>query len=676
MTAGAYLAGSAALAAAVAALAWGAWSLRTLLLPEWSGVPARLAEIVVAIAVPTGLAQLLGSFGGFGRFPMLAGCLAFGGVMSLIARKRRVRPGRASGRPAPTASVASRREEVVAAVGATALVATQWTTHVSVALDRGMTQPDTLWYHGSFAARFVQDARLADLPDSTGLSDLATPLHGYITLSGSVYHALGILAFGRDVISPLLNLGWAALALLAAWCIGRRYGVGALCVLGAVVVLGLPTLAGTQPGQAANDVATGALFLAAIALLFEGGLAPRPTAIAAVAAGLAVGVKLSVLVPIAALTVGVVVLALRARRPAVAALWCGVLAVSGGYWFLRNWLVAGSPTPWSDIDLGPISLDAAIESRPNLVGYLDQSSTWRRFILPGFSEAYGRTWPILMTLALGGAALAIIRGRPLERFAGAGVFLVVLYHPFIPFLGDLGGGVFVFTLRYLTPALMLGLALLSIDVVRHLSRWRRPLLIVLVALAALGAIASHHEGIAAWPRGHLLPGVVAGTAVIGGWALVARRPRLGWGRGVAVASAGAAIVTLAAGWVVQDRYLDQRYVRAGLPLDSVNRFFRDIRDEKVAVFGTEHLYPAFGLDLSNRVAKVPAPAGDSDSELCARWRERLSDYAYVVIAHQPLASPGPDEEWVASDAAATVVLVDGNATVYRVDGTLDPDGCA
>ena len=34
-----------------------------------------------------------------------------------------------------------------------------------------------------------------------------------------------MLAFGRDVLSPLLNIGWFVACLVACWCIGRPYRV-------------------------------------------------------------------------------------------------------------------------------------------------------------------------------------------------------------------------------------------------------------------------------------------------------------------------------------------------------------------------------------------------------------------------------------------------------------------
>lgn len=673
MAPGAYLAGSMGVLLLVATIAWGAWWLRAALLPEWSGAPARLAEAVLALTVPIGIAQLLGSFGAFSRGPMLLGCLGAGLAMIVLGRRRAAR------HVVPKRLVevrASRPEEVVVAVAATAVVVAQWAMHVAFTLDRGMTHGDTLWYHAPFAARFLQTRHLTELSD-TGLSDLASPLHQYLPLNGSLVHAIAMLPFGNDVLSPLVNLGFFALAVLAGWCVGRRRGVAALCVLGTVVLIGLPTLTGTQPGQASNDVVTSALFFAGFALLFEGELAPVPTALAAVAAGLALGTKLTVLVPVAVLTVGVVLLALRAHRRATAVAWTVALIASGGYWLVRNWIVAGNPVPWSEISIGPFTLDRAIESRPALVGILDHWEVWDRFIVPGFRDALGPAWFVILGLVVIGAAFGILRGRqPIERLAGITVLVGILALPFIPFSADFGGGIFVFIVRYLTPEFLLGLALLVLAFDDARVVWRRGLLTALAACVVLDVTSRYIEGAPLWPPGTRWVGVLTAAGVLVTAVLLAM-PRARWRQpSLTVTGAALAAVCLTGGWFVQRHYLGNRYVDAGLPLDRVNAMFRDVEDARVAVAGTEHYYPLFGLDLSNDVSKVTGPARGSEQERCRSWRTSLSGFDYIVLARELVSNTDvPAETWVARDQAAHAVLRDGDATVYRIDGSLDPDRC-
>ena len=136
------------------------------------------------------------------------------------------------------------------------------------------------------------------------------------------------MLFGRDTLSPALNLVWLGLVLLAAYCVGRPSGLGALTLLGAGVALATPMMRFSQAGSAANDVVGVFFLLAAVALVLN---APRTPgggefgalALAAVGAGLAVSVKLTLLAPVLALTVGVLVLAPGPTGAATARRWFG-----------------------------------------------------------------------------------------------------------------------------------------------------------------------------------------------------------------------------------------------------------------------------------------------------------------------------------------------------------------
>ena len=77
----------------------------------------------------------------------------------------------------------------------------------------------------------------------------------------------GSCSIHRDTLSLFLNLGWLAIAFLAAWCVGRPYGRGHLSVVAVAILLECHTLVVREPGAAKNDLATAALLLAAIAIL-------------------------------------------------------------------------------------------------------------------------------------------------------------------------------------------------------------------------------------------------------------------------------------------------------------------------------------------------------------------------------------------------------------------------
>ena len=178
-----------------------------------------------------------------------------------------------------------------------------------------------------------------------------------------------------------------------------------------------------QAGEALNDI-TGVVFiLAAAAMLVNGyaanggdgrGIVSGALAVAGLAAGLAAGMKLSFLAPVAALTIGVVVLARRGQRMRVTALWTIPLLIACVYWFARNAIATGNPIPFIG-SIGPIELPAPardFELRPGFAisHYLGRHEIFVDWFMPGLNESFGRLWPVTMLGTVGGAALALWRG--------------------------------------------------------------------------------------------------------------------------------------------------------------------------------------------------------------------------------------------------------------------------
>ena len=81
---------------------------------------------------------------------------------------------------------------------------------VGVVAHTGMTDPDTLWYHVPYAARWVQEGSLTALHFTS-----YEPLTTFYPSTPSLLHAIPMLTFGTELLSPYLNLGWLALALTA-----------------------------------------------------------------------------------------------------------------------------------------------------------------------------------------------------------------------------------------------------------------------------------------------------------------------------------------------------------------------------------------------------------------------------------------------------------------------------
>ena len=652
--------GLAATVAVIAGVVLAARAVRTRVLPAWAGPPAMVADAVLGLTLLTVVAEALGALDQLRPLPVLVAELgAAAGVLAVATRLRR--------RPAIAAEMSSlpsaRRSEVVAAVAATSVVVVQWATHVGDAIDRGMVYSDTLWYHQPFAARFVQHGSF-DALDGVGLE--AARLY---PLGSPLLHALGMLAFDRDVLSPFLNLAWLALGLVAAWSVGRRTGHAHLCVLGAATVAGLPILAATQPGQASSDIGALALLLCGIALLLERDDAGAARyALAGLALGLALSMKITVAVPVAVLAVGTLVACRHDRRRALA--WVGGLAGTGAFWFGRSWALVGSPLPWFDLRLGPIHLrphrgaEAAASGEPSLVRSITDGDAWQDIYLPGLWHGFGRLWPVLLLLAVAAIVVLVLLGSTgVVRLAGVACGIGLLAYVVTPYTGRLN---FASGLRFLAPLLIVALVLAPI-VLPSTVRWRRAQLGVLGLLVVVSVTMPTFERVPTWPTG-------AGALIVAAVA-VALAAALRWRRDVGV---GAAIgVVVVGGWFAQDAYLRHRYVDAGLPTDALNEHFRSVRDASVAVFGTDDTFPMFGLDLSNDVRRGDDPPFELGAEPCRTWREQLDGDDYVVIAGTPDAFglyPAPPPE-VFDDPVAERVFADGADVVYRLDGPFTTVRC-
>ena len=110
--------------------------------------------------------------------------------------------------------------EPAAALAAVSLVVAEWAPGTVEAYRTGMNTIDTIWYHMPFAAQFAQSGSITSLQNINNDNVVA-----FYPASSEVVHAVGIVLLGNDLLSPIVNLGWLAMALLAGWCIGLRFGV-------------------------------------------------------------------------------------------------------------------------------------------------------------------------------------------------------------------------------------------------------------------------------------------------------------------------------------------------------------------------------------------------------------------------------------------------------------------
>jgi hypothetical protein len=651
---GDYLLGVAALAL-LASTSWlGATAARTHLVPELDGVPSHLATSVIAAALLIWPAELLGTFGLFDPAPYLAVVAVVGvGLWRLLPRVE------GAGGPAARGC----QIQALAAILIGLIAVLMFIPGVRESLSTGMTGFDSTWYHGPFAAGFYQSGNTWDL-------HFIAPqfLAWFYPANAEIFHAVGMLAFGRDLISPLLNLGWFSGCLFALWCIGRPFRIGAYSVLLGALILTAPLLS-DQAGETRNDIVAIFFLLAALAVVLNAGTGAGGEArrlpdgailVAGLGAGLAAGTKLNYLLPCAALLVGIAVATPAGVR--WRALGIGALAAfaGGGYWYLRNLFHTGNPLPWFT-DVGPLSLpgpDQTLGGREghSVLGYLTDGSVWSDWFLPGLHHGLTIFWPLLGALALAGLLLALgPRSTPLIRVAGGVGLAAALAWVVAPTSASGPDGIprgFESGLRYLAPALIIGMSLLPIvlqERLRGRSMGRPPNRWILKAPTSLGRRLSGRG----MPRAPL--------AIV------------------------AVLAAIAIGYPIQRHYLKDRYANPTFAAPGLNAVFAAtsrVSGERIATTTTRQ-YPLFGTDLSNRVEYVgrhQPHGGFVAPTSCPEWR-RLIDaghFEYVVASRdriEPGRPPYPASARWTEGPTAKLILAVPPTKVFKLSGPLDPSRC-
>ncbi|HEX4669480.1 MAG TPA: hypothetical protein VH275_05855 [Solirubrobacterales bacterium] len=719
------------------ALGFSAWRLRQRLMPSWEGAPARLVEAIVAVALLIWISEILGTFGLLypgalvGAGALVAGASALWPAGPVGAASPTVLGGGAAsaprGTPAPPPPPGERFWRLLIMVGVIALVFGHWALTTKHALDRGVFNFDSLWYHLPFAAEIAQSHSV------TGMHHVDTVFTNWFYPQNSeLLHADGMLLVGRDTLSLFINYGWLVVAFLAAWCIGRPYGRGDLSVVAAAIMLECHTLVVREPGAAKNDLMAAALLLAAIAILVTAWNAQRapdpagrkvdgpklppyggksahrrltlpvgwPLAVAGLAVGLAAGTKVTALAMAAALSVAVLVLAPLGRRWAAAAWWFVPALLAGGFWYLRNLVVAGNPEPAVE-SLGPISLphpERLQVGRPDfsIAHYATDTDVWRHYFFPGLHDAFGALWPLVVAGAILAALLALLRGRDrVVRAVGAVALFGFVAYVFTPLSAAGAEGVpeaFGINVRYVYAALLAGLVLLPLP---RLFDGRRRQWWLLGGLVAVLLLSDRADAVVRDPARPFALALVV-FAVLVPAALLLARGR-GASRGIAAAGfAVLALVVVGIGYPVQRHYLDERFRNEvadesipGMHLDSAYRWARRLSDTRIGLAGTTAgfaQYGFYGTDLSNRVLYLgeEGPHGAFNAiPTCRAFRAAVNaaELDYLVTApflnflHPDRPISSPEARWLRGEPAVSPILRSGPVTVWRLRGELDPAAC-
>lgn len=716
---GAYLGGSLALVLMAVALSYGSYWLRRWIVPDFSGSLARLAELTIAIALLILTLQALGVVGLFRLGWIIAGTVVVGLAAAALGRAKAPRDA-AAVRPPAVNHLA-----LLIAVGVASFTVAEWSFPSQLALDQGMFGGDTTWYHMPFSARFVQDAAILPIHYSDPLR-LAV---WFYPQSYELINAALMAVTQSDWLSPLFNLGWLAMALLAAWCVGRPYGVAPATLVAAALVLDSGLLIETQAGEGRNDIMAYAFLATYVAFLVNGHqrLAPRraeqavedepekgaplldrgPLILAGLAGGIAISVKLTMLAPIGAILVGVILFSGKGRRWTTTWVTAAAMAVTGAFWYIRAAVITGgNPTP--QISFGPLNLPTPdqmpIDPRPrfSVADYLFDIPIYRAWFFPQLFDALGPLFPLILIVAFAASAYLAFRSRNriLQVLAAAALLTAVVY-VFTPLTaaGPEGQprGFFTNT-RYLMPGLLLGLMLLPIaEPLRSTPRRTGITLGFLTAVYAITVLTTPW-----WIMKYLLGAVVLTLALI--WAPAGLGYLRNMGR---ISKAGlvgslvallALLLVLGRGEQVQyseEHYKDGRMFLQGGGPSNMFEIAREWQNKRIGIAGSGAIffsqYGLYGADRSNYVQYVGVESDRGTYRLattCEQFREKINEgnFDYLVTTQYTQDSPDaqnrfPVRAWIKDDPAVREIDFEDEdymsqpAWVYAIEGELDPAGC-
>ncbi|HVO55604.1 MAG TPA: hypothetical protein VMT37_14420 [Solirubrobacterales bacterium] len=713
---GSYIGGCAAVIGIVAALGLGGYWLRRWIVPEFSGALARLGDATLAVALLVLSLEILGSLSLLYEGWIIVFTIAVGlGAAALGHRMA------AAGRHEVQAPQVQTWALVIAIAVASFTVA-EWTFPSQLSLDQGMFGGDTTWYHMPFAATFAQEHSTVHLHFTDPLRLAAW----FYPQSSELIHGAAIAIFESDWLSPLINLIWLAIALLAAWCIGRPYKVGPATLVAAAIVLDSGVMIETQPGEARNDIMGLAFLIAFAAFLINGHQrrAPQsgavqdepdhdaplldkgPLIMAGISAGLAASVKTTFLVPVVAITIGVILFSGRGRRWTTTWVMGLPMLIVGGYWYLRAAIkTGGNPIPITKF--GPLGLPTPdqmpLDPRPRfaVAHYLTDPTIYRRWFFPELDNAFGPLWPLILIVAVAAALFIAFRSRnKILRVIAVAALATAVVYVFTPLTaaGQEGSPTGFFTnTRYLMPGLVLAITLLPIA--RPLRAPERRAWQTLIFLAAVYWITVLTTP--KWYPTYLL-GTIFITLVLV-WApsaLSLGRVRGGLSRPlVAVALGVILLLAVVLGRAQQVQYADQHYTKTTLFLgeggpQKAYAFAQRVRDKRIGIAGSSEIifgqYGFFGNDASNEVQFIGVPGPNGSYRLattCEAFRREINrgEYDYLIISEFTQDSPlaeyrYPIYKWIKDDPAVELKIAEPKIVpqpdyVFKVNGKLDPAAC-
>lgn len=576
------------------------------------GRPPRAHLLACVAAFPLVVCAALTSLGTLGLLTPMAVTillLAVAVALAVLFLRRRT-----EGDPsATTAALAVEADGAGDAAFMTALVlfgAIAGTYAARCLLGGTAFQWDDFTYHATVVAHWTTAHRLTLAPFN---------YHSYYPFNAELLSLWFMLPYRSDAMVGLAGFYWVLLAVVATWSIllseDHRDCRGLLLAGGAL--LASPVVYESVRTFAATDFAGAVAILAAIAFIRERSTPPdgrvdaAAVAFAGAMAGLAAGCKAifapAAIVLLAWLLIGEARgggLRVRILRSAV----FGVcVALTGSYWYVRDFLLTGNPV--FPAQVGPFAgpLDPQTQYRTEVVSWLLAAPTdgaqWARLI-KGYVQ-----WPVgLFLLAAVGYARGLLLSvrrvfRPDTEKAGLEVILLsvgvtlLALAPFTPFgaTTDSPNAQLKSTLRYVFTPYLIGLVLFFplLDARRRWSWFWWPVTVLVCG--------------ATWGAGktvNLLVGIACGALTLAAWRVRSRLvPAWARGRIGGLLIACACLVGVGLLKPYKQALTDASVFTTGGEARPIGKAWKAIaglpRGGRIAWFGPAAYmyYPTFGRDL-------------------------------------------------------------------------------
>jgi hypothetical protein len=685
--AGDYLEGAVFFLAMLAATLAGAGLLLRRRYPALGGAEAVVAFGVLATLGVLAVHVVPAALGILDRWSVLAASLAWlAGCLKLPGA-----PGPAADRPVTGAGDRISSRLALAGVAVVAVFALAFVRDQIIAASGSI---DFMNFHMAGVARWIQSGSIWQVDT---LLPFVAP--GNYPNNGDVILLAGALPWSNDFLAHLVMLPFFGLTGVATYAVALRLGaLQAPAAIAGCLVLAVPVVAVPPLSHAIVDSVM--LFTFAAGLLFllrhHRSGATADLVLAGLSLGVSFGTKwygVSAVAIVVFVWLGARLLARVEPRVVLrqGAAVAGLIALAGGIWMLRNWIVSGNPVfPVKVAPLGITIFDAPPDFVREQAGftifdYLGDWDAWDEFILPQFRRALA--FPALLSLLglLAGAVLIGVRRpqAPLRGFliaATACAALIAAAYAVTPYTagGPEGSPVLVGAdSRYVVPALVVASAIAAWAA--GTVSWGP------IAFCGLGLVAIV-DGVGWAARGELSPAsievkqwvfaVFAGAVLVAvGRVLWRERERLlgPWRRPAMGVALVLVAVAVAAGYEIQDRFNSGRYHDADPTID----FLLADGDggQRVGLAGLwddsglAPPLPAFGTRFGNEVDYV----GPLEREFLGRYESpeefeaalERGDFDYLVVGRgRPGEPASPEGRW-AQAAGFELVARSPRLDLYR-----------